>query len=103
MRRGSALGLLPEMILPFANGAAWCGYRDCRSRRPGELQRATTDNVRRQASARLRPTFQNDLTYKARCDYYLGLKLKQDGSYEEIYNGPGHLIHDRYVIGRELA
>jgi hypothetical protein len=45
----------------------------------------------------VKATFQDELTYKARCDYFLGLKLKQDGTYEEIYNGPGHLIYDYYA------
>ena len=31
-----------------------------------------------------------------RPDYYLGIKINEDGSYIEIYNGPGKYIKKRY-------
>lgn len=52
----------------------------------------TTDGRRVQVKA----TFKNSLTFRTVPDYYLGLKLYEDGRHEEIYNGPGRLIYDHY-------
>ena len=52
----------------------------------------TSDGKRVQVKA----TFQDALTFKTVPQYYLGLKLFQDGHYEEIYNGPGEIIRDKY-------
>ena len=41
-------------------------------------------------------TFKNSLTFRTIPDYYLGLKLFTDGSHEEIFNGPGQIIFERY-------
>src|SRR3990172_523178 len=38
----------------------------------------------------------NQLTFKTVPDYYLGFKLNPDGTYEEIYNGPGNRIFERF-------
>jgi len=46
-------------------------------------------------SVQIKATFQDQLTYRSRCELYLGLKFKKDGTYEEIYNGPGRVIHQR--------
>ena len=40
----------------------------------------------------VKATFQDSLTFGEVPDYYLGLKLFEDGHYKEIYNGPGRLI-----------
>ncbi len=53
----------------------------------------TTSDGRR---VQIKATFQDQLTFKTVPDYYLGLKLNEDGSFEEIYNGPGRYIFDRY-------
>jgi hypothetical protein len=53
---------------------------------------STSDGRRVQIKA----TFKDKLTFKTVPDYYLGFKLKSDGTYEEIYNGPGNLIFDRF-------
>ena len=54
----------------------------------------------------VKATFKNSLTFKTVPDYYLGLRLFEDGRYEEIYNGPGQIIYDRFKhrsgIGEEL-
>lgn len=39
----------------------------------------------------------------AETDYYLGLKLFADGTYEEIFNGPGKVILDRYQHRKEVG
>jgi hypothetical protein len=52
----------------------------------------TSDGKRVQVKA----TFRDSLTFSKTPDYYLGFKLHRDGSYTEIYNGPGHLIFDKY-------
>lgn len=54
----------------------------------------------------VKATFKNSLTFRSVPDYYLGLKLYEDGRHEEVYNGPGRLIYDRYKhrsgIGKDL-
>ena len=54
----------------------------------------------------VKATFKDSLTFKSVPEYYLGLKLYEDGRHEEIYNGPGKVIYDKYRhrsgIGQEL-
>ncbi len=62
----------------------------------------TTDGRNVQVKA----TFKDSLTFKTTPDYYLGFKLYPDGRYEEIFNGPGRLIHEQFAyrsgIGTKL-
>jgi len=62
----------------------------------------TTDGKRVQVKA----TFKESLTFSTVPDYYLGFKLYEDGRHQEIYNGPGRLIYERYShrkgIGKAL-
>ena len=62
----------------------------------------TSNGLRVQVKA----TFKNSLTFTTVPDYYLGFKLYEDGHYEEIYNGPGQVIFERYShrkgIGEKL-
>jgi hypothetical protein len=44
----------------------------------------------------IKATFKESLTFVRVPKYYLGFKLRDDGTYEEIFNGPGQLIYDRY-------
>lgn len=65
---------------------------------------ATTPDGKR---VQIKATFQDALTFKTIPEIYLGIKLYPDGSFEEIFNGPGQLIHDAYSekrpsIGTEL-
>jgi hypothetical protein len=54
----------------------------------------------------VKATFKDSLTFKTCPDYYLGFKLYPDGRFEEVFNGPGRLIQERYSarkgIGRVL-
>lgn len=54
----------------------------------------------------IKATFKKSLTFSVVPDYYLGLKLNEDGSYEVVYNGPGEPIAQRYAhrkgIGKQL-
>ena len=54
----------------------------------------------------VKATFGDSLTFKSTPDYLLGFKLYQDGRFEEVFNGPGHLVYDRYShrsgIGQNL-
>ncbi len=59
----------------------------------------TTDGRRVQIKA----TFKERLTFKTVPDYYLGFKLHKDGSYDEIYNGPGRIISDRYAHRKDIG
>lgn len=44
----------------------------------------------------IKATFKDSLTFKTCPDYYLGFKLYADGRHEEVFNGPGRMILDRY-------
>jgi hypothetical protein len=44
----------------------------------------------------IKATFKEHLTFKSIPDYFLGFKLHKNGSYEEVFNGPGALIYNRY-------
>ena len=54
----------------------------------------------------IKATFQDALTFKTVPEYYLGIKISRNGSFEEIYNGPGKPIYDHYShrkgIGEKL-
>lgn len=69
--------------------------------RPG-YDGVTSDGRRVQVKA----TFQDKLTFSTIPDYYLGFRLFKDGSYEEVYNGPGEPIYAAFAhrqgIGRTL-
>lgn len=54
---------------------------------------ATTPNGRR---VQIKGTFKDSLTFKTIPDYYLGFKLFPDGRHEEVFNGPGGVIYERY-------
>jgi len=59
----------------------------------------TTDGRRVQIKA----TFKDSLTFRTVPDYYLGFKLYKDGRHEEVYNGPGKYIYDRYKDRRGIG
>ena len=52
---------------------------------------AITDDGR---NVQIKTTFGTSLTFPVHHvpDYYLGIRMSRDGTFEEIYNGPGHLI-----------
>jgi hypothetical protein len=54
----------------------------------------------------VRATFKDSLTFPSVPHYYLGLKLRRDGTHEEVYNGPGKLVYEKYKhrsgIGKKL-
>ena len=52
----------------------------------------TSDGKRVQIKA----TFKDLLTFKKTPDYYIGIKINEDGPYKEIFNGPGQLIEEKY-------
>ncbi len=58
-----------------------------------EYDGVTTDGRRVQIKA----TFKNSLTFKTTPDFLLGFKLYPNGTYEEVFNGPGHLIYTKYA------
>jgi len=53
----------------------------------------TTSDGRR---VQIKATFQDQLTFKTVPAFYIGLKLNPNGTYEEIYNGPGDRIFKRF-------
>lgn len=44
----------------------------------------------------IKATFKDSLTFKKVSDYYLGIKIFENGTYEEIFNGPGNVIATEY-------
>lgn len=44
----------------------------------------------------VKATFRDSLTFKSTPDFLLGFKLHRDGRYEEVFNGPGRLIFEKY-------
>ncbi len=79
---------------------AGCRLGDIRSK----IRSQRRDNPGRRVQ--VKATFKDSLTFRTCPDYYLGFKLYPDGRHEEIFNGPGRLILDRYVsrkgIGSQL-
>jgi hypothetical protein len=51
----------------------------------------------------VKATFKDHLTFGSTPDYYLGFQLFPDGRYEEVFNGPGQLIRDRYAHRKNLG
>ncbi|MFD1553702.1 hypothetical protein DNU06_10085 [Putridiphycobacter roseus] len=35
-------------------------------------------------------------------DYFLSVNILENGELEELFNGPGQFIYDKYIIGRNL-
>ncbi|MBE3024828.1 hypothetical protein GQ37_005345 [Janthinobacterium sp. BJB1] len=60
----------------------------------------TSDGKKR---VQIKATFKDSLTFKGTPDYFLGFKLFPDGRHEEIYNGPGSIIYDRYAHRRGIG
>lgn len=44
----------------------------------------------------IKATFKDSLTFKKVPDYYIGIKIYEDGMYDEIYNGPGIIIKEEF-------
>lgn len=46
-------------------------------------------------NVQIKTTMQDRLTFPAGFipDFYIGIKIKEDGTFDEIYNGPGELIY----------
>lgn len=51
----------------------------------------------------IKATFKESLTFRRVPDYYLGFKLYEDGRHEEVFNGPGKLIYERYAIRKGIG
>ncbi len=51
----------------------------------------------------IKATFRDSLTFKTVPGYYLGFKLYPDGRHEEVFNGPGRLICDRYASRKGIG
>ncbi|MET2947698.1 hypothetical protein ABXV18_06285 [Vibrio owensii] len=51
----------------------------------------------------IKATFKDSLTFKKISDYYLGIKIFNDGSYEEIFNGPGSYIVEEYSHRKDFG
>lgn len=61
------------------------------------------DGTSRGRRVQIKATFQDALTFKTTPTYYLGIKLFADGSFEEVYNGPGINIFERYKHRKDIG
>lgn len=61
------------------------------------VSRPTHDaKTRNGCDVQIKATFKNQLTIRSVPDLYLGFRLHPSGEFEEIYNGPGAWIAERY-------
>ncbi len=51
----------------------------------------------------IKATFKDSLIFKKVSDYYLGIKIHEDGTYEEIFNGPGKVIEGEYSHRKDFG
>ncbi len=51
----------------------------------------------------IKATFKDSLTFTKTPDYYIGIKINEDGTYKEIFNGPGKVIEERYKHRKGLG
>lgn len=61
---------------------------------------ATTEDGRR---VQIKATFKDKLSLSSIPEVYLGIKLNEDGTFEEIYNGPGHIIAQRFASRKGIG
>jgi hypothetical protein len=62
-----------------------------------DVSRPTHDGITSgKRNVQVKATFKDSLTFKTVPELYLGFKLYPNGDFDEIYNGPGSLIFDRY-------
>jgi hypothetical protein len=57
-----------------------------------EGQNKTHDAKSKIGLVQVKTTMKNALTFGDIPEYYLGLKVDEDGSVSEVFNGPGHII-----------
>ena len=51
----------------------------------------------------IKATFKDSLTFTTCPDYYLGFKLYPDGRFEEVFNGPGTLILEKFSHRKDIG
>ena len=61
-----------------------------------EVSQPVYDGTSQGRRVQIKATFGDNLTFKSTPDFLLGFKLYQDGHYEEVFNGPGYLIYEKY-------
>ena len=54
-------------------------------------------------NVQIKATFKDSLTFKTVPDYYLGFKLFPDGRHEEVFNGTGRRIYDRFASRKGIG
>jgi hypothetical protein len=63
-----------------------------------DKQEKKHDGISGNRKVQIKTTFKNYLTFPCGKDnipdYYIGIKLSEDGKYAEIYNGPGQYIYN---------
>ena len=51
----------------------------------------------------IKATFKDSLTFTTCPEYYLGFKLHRDGRFEEVFNGPGTLILEKFSYRNNIG
>ena len=51
----------------------------------------------------IKATFKDSLTFTTCPEYYLGFKLHRDGRSEEVFNGPGKLIQEKFSYRKNIG
>ena len=82
-----------RLVGDIGESLAGLDYQLTLDERSRAVHDAVTPNGR---NVQIKATFQNHLTFKTTPEMYLGFKLNPDGTYQEIFNGPGQLIFDRF-------
>ncbi|GAH98912.1 unnamed protein product [marine sediment metagenome] len=84
---------------PSSLGTASLAYKLTLNEKLTKHHDAVCDEGR---NAQIKTTFGTSLTFPVHHvpDYYLGIRMNRDGTFEEIYNGPGALIQQQ-LAGRK--
>jgi hypothetical protein len=69
-----------------------------------EVQQADHDGITSDGrKVQIKATFKEQLTFKKIPEYYLGFKLDKNGEYDEVFNGPGRIIFDRFSKRKNIG
>lgn len=69
-----------------------------------QVQQHTHDaNTPDGRKVQIKATFKDKLTFSKIPDFYLGIKLHENGEHEEIFNGPGKVIAEKYSHRKNIG
>ena len=59
--------------------------------------------MRNGGRVQIKATFKDSLTFRTCPEYYLGFKLYPNGRFDEVFNGPGTLILEKYSRRKNIG